>query len=155
MTLIQSVLTSLPIYFLSFFRIPKKVVEKLVSIQRRFLWGGGIDQNKIAWVKWETVCLPKEKGSLGIKDIDTFNIALLGKWRWNLFQHEGQLWARVLESKYGGWRGLDEAHRDNHESIWWRDLKMVVQNSQQGMELSNSIEWRLGCGDRIKFCEDK
>ncbi|KAL5155381.1 putative ribonuclease H protein [Glycine soja] len=32
---------------------------------------------------------------------------------------------------------------------------MVVQNSQQGMELSNSIEWRLGCGDRIKFWEDK
>ena len=50
MTLIQSVLTSLPIYFLSFSKIPKKVVEKLVSIQR-FLWGGGIDQNKIAWVK--------------------------------------------------------------------------------------------------------
>ena len=50
-TIIQSVLTSLPIYFLSFFRIPKKVVEKLVYIQRRFLWGGGIDQNKIAWFK--------------------------------------------------------------------------------------------------------
>ena len=109
-TLIKSVLTSLPIYFLSFFRIPKKVTEKLVSIQRRFLWGGDIDQNKIAWIKWEIVCLPKDKGGLGIKDLNTFNIALLGKWRWNLFQHEGQLWARVLESKYGGWRGLDEAH---------------------------------------------
>ena len=101
-TLIKSVLTSLPIYFLSFFRIPKKVTEKLVSIQRRFLWGGDIDQNKIAWIKWEIVCLPKDKGGLGIKDLNTFNIALLGKWRWNLFQHEGQLWARVLESKYGG-----------------------------------------------------
>ena len=32
---------------------------------------------------------------------------------------------------------------------------MVVQNSQQGMELSNSIEWRLGYGDRIKFWKDK
>ena len=102
MTLIKSVLTSLPIYFLSFFRIPKKVTEKLVSIQRRFLWGGDIDQNKIAWIKWETLCLPKDKGGLGIKDLNTFNIALLGKWGWNLFQHEGQLWARVLESKYGG-----------------------------------------------------
>ncbi|KAL3012465.1 hypothetical protein AAZX31_06G000400 [Glycine max] len=153
-TLIQSILTSLPIYFFSFFRILKKVVEKLVSIQRRFLWGGGTDQNKIAWIKWETVCLPKDKGGLGIKDINTFNIALLGKWRWNLFQHEGQLWARVLESKYRGWRGLDEAHRDNHESIWWRDLKLVFQNLQ-GVEMHNSIEWRPGCGDRIKFWEDK
>ena len=27
-------------YFLSFFRAPRRVVDKLVCIQRRFLWGG-------------------------------------------------------------------------------------------------------------------
>ena len=37
-TLINSVLTALPIYLLSFFRIPKKVVHKIVSIQRNFLY---------------------------------------------------------------------------------------------------------------------
>ena len=126
-----------------------------MCLQRRFLWGGGTDQNKIAWIKWEAVCLPKEKGGLGIKDINIFNLALLGKWRWNLFQHEGQLWARVLESKYGGWRGLDETPCDNNESIWWRDLKMVFQTSQLGEDVQNSIEWRAGCGDKIKFWEDK
>jgi len=36
-TLINSVLTALPIYLLSFFRIPKKVVQKIVTIQRNFL----------------------------------------------------------------------------------------------------------------------
>ena len=61
-TLIQSVLTSILIYFLSFLRIPKKVEDKLVSLQHKFLWGGSADTNKIAWIKWETVCLPKEKG---------------------------------------------------------------------------------------------
>ena len=49
----------------------------MVSLQRRFLWGRAHDQNKIAWIKWDTVCLPKEKGGLGIKDI----LALLGKWK--------------------------------------------------------------------------
>ena len=49
---------------------------------------------------------------------------------------------------------MDEAHRDNHESIWWRDLKLVFQNVQ-GVEMHNSIEWRPGRGDRIKFWEDK
>lgn len=76
----------------------------MVRLQRRFLWDGADEQNKIAWIKWDTVCLPKENGGLGIKDITTFNLALLGKWKWNLFQHQGELWARVLESKYGGWR---------------------------------------------------
>ena len=47
----------------------------------------------------------------------SFNRALLGKWRWNLFQHTGALWAKVLESKYGGWRNLDEARRNHKELI--------------------------------------
>ena len=81
MTLIQSMLTSIPIYFFSFFRVPNRVVDKLVSLQRKFLWGDGYEQNKIAWIKWETVCLSKEKGGLGLKDINTFNLALLGKWK--------------------------------------------------------------------------
>ena len=79
MTLIQLVLTLIPIYFFFLFRVPKSVADKFVRLQRRFLWGGGPDQNKIAWVRWETVCLPKEKGGLGIKDINNFNLALLRK----------------------------------------------------------------------------
>ncbi|KAL3037714.1 hypothetical protein AAZX31_01G085700 [Glycine max] len=154
-TLIQSVLNSIPIYFLSFFRIPKKVEDKLVSLLHRFLWGGGPDKNKIAWIKWEIVCRPKEKGGLGMKDINTFNLALLGKWWWNLFQHEGQLWARVLQSKYGGWRGLDEEPGSNKDSLWWRDLKIIFQASQQGEQLKKGIMWRVGRGDRFKFWEDE
>ncbi|XP_028246783.1 uncharacterized protein LOC114424118 [Glycine soja] len=110
-TLIKSVLTSIPIYFFSFFKVPKKVQDKLVRIQRRFLWGGDQDQVKITWVKWDTVCLPKEVGGLGIKDINFFNLSLLGKWKWSLFHSQGELWTRVLESKYEGWRGLDEVTR--------------------------------------------
>ena len=154
-TLIQSVLTSIPIFFLSFFRVPRRVVERMEGIQRRFLWGGGPEQNKIAWVKWETVCLPKEKGGLGIKDINSFNLALLGKWKWSLFQNHSDLWARVLESKYGGWRSLDGALRDSNDSIWWRDLKLALHHPQQEMVLHSGVVWKVGCGDRIKFWEDR
>ena len=130
-------------------------MERLECIQRRFLWGGGLDQNKIAWVKWETICLPKEKGGLGIKDINNFNLALLGKWKWSLFQNHRELWARVLESKYGGCRSLDEASRDTNDSIWWRDLKMALHHPQQENAFHNGMVWRVGCGDRIKLWEDR
>ena len=154
-TLIQSVLTSIPIYFFSFFRVPKSVVDKLVRIQRRFLWGGGPDQNKIAWISWEAVCLPKKKGGLGIKDINNFNMALLGKWESNLRQHKGELWAKVLESKYGGWRGLAEVDRVGHKSIWWRDLQKALTSSHQGQLIQKGMKWKVGSGDQIKFWEDK
>ena len=154
-TLIQSVLTSIPIYFFSFFRVPQSVVDKLVKLQHRFLWGGGPDQNKIAWIRWESMCSPKEKGGLDIKDINTFNLALLGKWKWHLLQHQRELWARVLESKYGGWWGLDEASRIDLESIWWRDLKWAIHHSHQGRVIQNGLKWRVGARDKIKFWEDK
>jgi len=48
-TLINLVLTALPIYLLSFFKIPKHVMQKIVSIQRNFLWGSHQDSNKIPW----------------------------------------------------------------------------------------------------------
>lgn len=40
-------------------------------------------------------------GGLGVRDIENFNIALLGKWRWRLLFEKGSLWVRVLASKYG------------------------------------------------------
>ena len=77
--------------------------EEGVTVEGEVIRGGeGSEQRKIAWVKWETICLPKQKGGLGIKDTRTFNKALLGKWRWYLFHQSKELWARILASKYGG-----------------------------------------------------
>ena len=56
---------------------PKKVGDRLVRLQRWFLWGEHSNQ-KIAWVNWGSVCLPKEKGGLSIRDLVKFNFALLG-----------------------------------------------------------------------------
>ena len=101
------------------------------------------------------MCLPKDRGGLGIKDINSFNLALLGKWKWSLFQNHNELWAKVLDSKYGGWRSLDEASRGSNDSFWWRDLKLAIHHLQQESAFHNSMVWKLGCGDRIKFWEDK
>ena len=97
MTLINAVLKAIPIYFFSFFRVPSKIIVKLEAIQRRFLWGGGSEHRKIAWVNWKTVCQPKDKGGLGIKDIKIFNSALMAKWHWDLFHKQEELWAKVIK----------------------------------------------------------
>ncbi|KAL8542622.1 hypothetical protein ACS0TY_003485 [Phlomoides rotata] len=61
-TLVQSVLSSIPIYCLSFYRIPKRVIIELISIQRNFLWGGCEESSKTPWISWNTICKDKKLG---------------------------------------------------------------------------------------------
>lgn len=72
-TLINYVLTNLPIHYFSFYKVSSKVVLSLIAIQRKFLWVGNNDKTGIVWVSWDKLCLPKSKGDLGIKDLVYFN----------------------------------------------------------------------------------
>lgn len=58
-TLVNSVLTALPIYHLLFSILPKKSLGEIVALQHNFLWGGGEQRNKMAWLRWEEICKPK------------------------------------------------------------------------------------------------
>ncbi|KAL5179850.1 putative ribonuclease H protein [Glycine soja] len=152
-TLINYVLNALPIYLLSFFKIPQKVVKKLISLQRNFLWGGDIDQKKIPWVKWTDLCLPKADGGLGIKDISKFNSALMGRWLWAFASDQQQLWARVITSKYGGWSDLQNARDKRGYSHWWRDIRNLYHQLDCSI-FKDNLSWKVGCGENIKFWTD-
>lgn len=60
--LIKASLASLPIYYMSLFPIPKGVVEKIVKLQRRFLWVGSLEKKALPLVRWDIIQLLKEKG---------------------------------------------------------------------------------------------
>ncbi|KAE8711371.1 Ethanolamine-phosphate cytidylyltransferase [Hibiscus syriacus] len=89
LVLIKSVLSSLPIFFLSIFRIPSKVYRKLNSIMANFLWGEGSSKSRIHWVNWKRVCLPVEEGGLGILDLNFANRVLLGNLSFGFLDMEG------------------------------------------------------------------
>ena len=76
LTLLKSTLSSLPTYYLSLFTIPIAVADRLVHIQRNFLWGSLEECFKYPLVAWEKVCFPLEMGGLGIKKLVHFNQAL-------------------------------------------------------------------------------
>jgi hypothetical protein len=127
LVLINSVLNSIPIFYLSILKMPVQVRKKVVGIQRDFLWGGVNGRKKLSWVKWKVVCKDKKKGGLGVRDLDLMNVSLLSKWRWRLLnRNEVPLWKEVLVAKYG-------RHIENNvnlssevfpyfESLWWKDI---------------------------------
>ena len=53
----------------------------------------------------EKVCLPIEMGGLGIRNVVSFNQALLGKWMWRFGHEVTHLWQRVISTKYGEGQG--------------------------------------------------
>ncbi|XP_016206095.1 uncharacterized protein LOC107646423 [Arachis ipaensis] len=65
---IKSVLNSLPVYYLSLYKMPKAVAEKLISLQRSFLWSKEDGRNGMALVRWDLVQAPKKLGGLGVGD---------------------------------------------------------------------------------------
>jgi hypothetical protein len=87
--LINSVLSSLPMFMMSLFEIPKGVFKKLDLYRSRFFRQGDTDKKKYRLAKWDIMCRPKDQGGLGIIDLEIQNICLLSKWIVNLFNTEG------------------------------------------------------------------
>ncbi|KAL5552494.1 hypothetical protein UlMin_039895 [Ulmus minor] len=107
LTMIQSVLSSIPIYFMSLFKLPNGVAVLLEKMMRQFLWDREVGGKGKSLVDWKLVCTPKECGGLGIGNLLIRNKALLGKWLWRFPLEQHTLWAAVIRSKYGlnreGW----------------------------------------------------
>ena len=51
LTLVKSVLGSLPLYYFSMFRVPLSVLNALESVRKKFFWGGLGEGKKMVWVK--------------------------------------------------------------------------------------------------------
>ena len=82
--LINSVLSSLPMYMMSFFEIPKGVRKKLDYFRSRFFWQSDEHKRKYRLAKWDILCQLKDQGGLGIHNLELKNIALLSTWLYRL-----------------------------------------------------------------------
>ncbi|GJX36838.1 RNA-directed DNA polymerase, eukaryota [Tanacetum coccineum] len=79
LTLLKSVLGSMPIFHMSIFKVPSSVLQRLESIRSRFFKGHDLGSNKASWVKWSNVLTSKEKGGLGVSSLYALNRGLLFK----------------------------------------------------------------------------
>ncbi|GJZ67633.1 hypothetical protein Tco_0630873 [Tanacetum coccineum] len=61
LTLLKSVLGSMPIFHMSMFKVPFGVLNSLEKLRSQFFNGHDSNSRKASWVKWKLVLAPKEK----------------------------------------------------------------------------------------------
>ncbi|XP_057744672.1 uncharacterized protein LOC130962481 [Arachis stenosperma] len=76
----------------------KAVADKLIALQRHFLWSKEDGNYGIPLVKWELVQAPKKVGGLGVGDVVLRNTTLLFKWWWRFSKEDCLLWKKIVYS---------------------------------------------------------
>lgn len=98
--LVQSILQSLHVYWSLAFLLPKSVVTEIDKLCRKFLWGGTTERTRPALVGWDTVCLPRRFGGLGLKNQELWIVAVIGKQVWVIANKADILWVKWVAIVY-------------------------------------------------------
>ena len=77
--LVKSVAQTVPVFTMSYFKLPRGLCEHLNMLIRKFWWGSKEGKHKPHWVSWKTMTQPKNMGGLGFKDFELFNLAMLAR----------------------------------------------------------------------------
>jgi hypothetical protein len=147
--LMKAVLQTIPTYTMSVFKLPKTLCQGINSLFSKFWWGHQNNGSKIAWLKWSKMGLAKQKGGLGYRDLELFNMALLAKQGWRIMQNEGSLVAQVLKKKYFSKESFLSSRLGNNPSYVWRSIWGAKRLVQSGMI------WGVGDGNSIKIWDEK
>lgn len=156
LTLLKASLTSLPVYFMSLFRMPKGIADKIGKLQRQFLWGGSPEKSALYLAPWKLIVLPKQFGGLGVGNIIHKKFSLLFKWVWRYFKELKALWRRVVCDKYKypptfTFHDLCSPRTGGP----WRDIcNSVLKIPDAKQFLSSRISARVGCGMQVLFWHD-
>ena len=93
LTLVTSVLSSMPTYHLTIFPLAAWARRKIDKIRRPFLWKGEENANGgHCLVNWPTCTRPKELKGLGVLDLERFGRALHLRWLWQEWVEDSKPW---------------------------------------------------------------
>ena len=145
--LINSVLTSLPMFMLSFFEVPKGVRKRMDFFRSRFFWQSDGHKRKYRLTRWNIICRPKDQGGLGIEDLESKNKSLLCKWLFKLMSEDG-VWHELIHNKYLHSKSLSQIKVQPSDSPFWKGLMKVKD------DFFVRGSFNIGNGESIRFWED-
>ncbi|GJW79512.1 RNA-directed DNA polymerase, eukaryota [Tanacetum coccineum] len=154
LTLIKSVLSSLPLYQMSIYKAPMGVLHKMESIRRRFFNGVDINERKISMIGWQKILASKGKGGLGVSSFFAQNRALLFKWVRRFRSQETSLWSRFIKVVYGDQGSLVNPGSVARSSAWINIIRELGSLSLKSIDLFSQMKKKVGNGAHTLFWED-
>jgi hypothetical protein len=146
--LIKAVAQAIPTFAMGCFDLSKTLCDQIGAMICRFWWNHQEGKRKIHWLSKEQMLKLKEEGGLGFRDIHLFNLAMLAKQGWRLWQNPESLCARVLKAKYFATCSVLEARPKASMSYSWRSIL-------RGLEImKNGMIWRVGDGVGLNIWSD-
>ena len=97
--MVQSVLSSILVYWMGLAPIPVSILHKLRSITFAFLWGSLENKHIFHLASWSDLSWPKKYEGWGIKNLHWFSIALHLKNFWRVLFSDS-IRHRALTTKY-------------------------------------------------------
>ncbi|CAN1193130.1 LINE-1 retrotransposable element ORF2 protein [Linum perenne] len=150
--LVNSVINAMCSYWLNIFLLPKNVIKNVEQICSRFLWGTNDKGHSKAKVYWGSVTLPHREGGLGIRDLNSCNVACLARHIRAILMNSGSVWVAWVRMYRVKSQELWTCKPATNASwVWKRILKVrpmiipYVTYSLDGQLNWDAVPW-------LKFC---
>nr|GEV96344.1 hypothetical protein [Tanacetum cinerariifolium] len=147
--LIESVLSSMHVYWASVFFLPKNVIYEINKILKGFLWCQGELTRGKAKVFWKSICKPKEYGGLGIKQLLELNEVLLTKQLWKVMSKEKTLWVKWITTARLKGKSIWMANAGSSSSAGWKDLLKLRD------KVRDHVLWKIVDGTKVSAWNDR
>ena len=147
--LLKAVIQSIPTFTISVFLLPKGLCRDISSMMSRFWWGHKDNLSRMAWMSWGRMGRTMEKGGLGFRDLEMFNLSLLAKQGWHLLQTPDSLAATIIREKYYPHGTFLDSNIGHRPSYAWRSIWKAKSFLREG------LVWRVGNGHSIRIWEDR
>jgi len=142
--LLKSIAQAIPTYCMSAFLLPTTFGEEIECMMNSFYWGSKKNGGRsINWLNWDKMTAYKDQGGLNFRDLEGFNLAMLGKQGWKLITKSSYLLTRVLKAKYFPRSGFLGATIGHNPSFTWRSIWSTIPM------LSLGYRWKIGDGNDI------
>ncbi|XP_074301310.1 uncharacterized protein LOC141632687 [Silene latifolia] len=111
--LLNSVVFGIENFWCASVLLPKSVIKTINKLCKNFFWHIKATDKKMIVKSWSNICAPTNEGGFGVKELLSWNKALISKWLWLLDRTPQELWS-IWHSEY----------HLSHCSIW----DVVVQD---------------------------